>query len=342
MAETVYTDSGVANSITARIEMIRNGMDQIVKKEALTNGMTASQVLQDAFSNAKTAKIPTMDVSAAGNYDKVKGYAKGKVGIDYNEYTLQFDRGISLSIDALDTVQSGGIAEVATAAAEFMRLYMVPEIDATRISQAVAKTKTAMASHVLEESAKPTAANIISKIGDGLDAIFEERGIDSGATIYINNNLKSVLRASTEVTKVRAVDGSMRQLDLTTQSIDGNQIVFVPSARMKTAYDYGTPDGDGVGGGFTPSESATDINFLIAVPGAAQGVVALQRPKYFTADENQNADSAIFQFRICHDLIVEKNSGASGIYASVMAASSRPDDGDDSGEQTTPTTKATK
>lgn len=320
MGATVYTDSGVPNDITARIEMIRDGMDQIVKREAITNGMTASQKLQTAFAKAKTAKIPTMDVSAAGNYDRVKGYPKGNVSVDYGEYTLQYDRGLSVSIDSMDTIESGGIADVETAAAEFMRLKMVPEIDATRISQAVAKTKTADATHVVEESSALTVSDILSKIGEGLDMIYEERAIDTGATIYVNNNLKKVLRGTTEVQKVRSVDGSMRSLDLSTNSIDGNQVVYVPSARMKTAYDYTSPDDTGAGGGFAPSSSADDINFLIVAPGCAQGVVALMKPKYFTADENQNADAAVFQFRICHDLIVEKNSGASGIFASVNAS----------------------
>ena len=337
---TSYTDDNLPNSIATRIEQIRNGMDQIAVREALTNEMIAGEVLRKAFENAKTAKIPTMDVSAAGNYSPTDGYPRGVVEVTEAEYTLKYDRGISYSIDSLETIQSGQIASIAEAASNFMRYKMVPEIDATRISQAVAKTKTALASHVVTETAALTKADILTKIGDGLDKIFDDRGIDTGMTIFVNNNLKGILRNSTEITKVRSVDGSTRALDLSTMSIDGNAIKYIPSSRMMSAYNYTSPDGaDGSGGGFAPSSTAQSINFLIVAPGCAEGVVVLQRAKYFTPDENQRADAHLFQFRICHDLIVKKNSGAPGIYASLAPASTREPE---SGEQGTEQTLATK
>lgn len=320
MAAT-YSSGGVENTISARVEMLTNGLDQIVKREALTNGLNASKEIQDAFGRAKSAKIPTIAMDGLGNYDKVKGYPVGATTVTWEEYTLAYDRGLEIDIDRLDVLQTDGIMTAAAVGAQLMRQHVIPEIDATRLSGMVAKTKAADATHVVEETAAPTAANLLTKIGAGLDMIYEERGVDSGATIFMNNNLKGILRSSTEYTKVRNVSGTP-SIDLTTESIEGNSIVWVPSARMKTAYTYGTPGSTTSDkGGFSPASSAQNINFVIVAPGSAQGVTVFSKPKYYSADEYQDKDSEVLKYRIFHDIIVEKNSGASGIYAHTGKAS---------------------
>lgn len=323
MAAGIYSSEGVANTINARTEMIRNRMDQIVKKELVTADMNADQAIIDAFGQAKTASIPTMSVAGLGDYDKVKGYPMGATTVTWESYTLSYDRGVCIDIDKVEELQSGGVASAAMAAAIEAREHVIPEVDATRISQTVKKVKTADATHVVESATALTASNIISEIGKGLDMIFEEWGTDSGATIYLNHNLRAILRGSTEVTKVRHVDGGSRSLNLETNDIDGNIIKFVPSARMKTEYTYydGVTDGE-TAGGFTPASGAGDVNFLICAPGCAQGVTIFSKSKFLSA-EQQKKDADSFMFRLYHDVIVTKNRGVQGIYASVKTASSR-------------------
>ena len=223
-------------------------------------------------------------------------------------------------VDKVDEIQSGGVATAAMAAAIEAREHVIPEVDATRISQTVSKVKTADSTHVVESSTALTAGNIISEIGKGLDLIFEEWGTDSGATIYLNNNLRAILRGSTEITKVRHVDGGSRTLNLETNDIDGNLIKFVPSARMKTAYTYydGVTDGE-TSGGFAPASGAGDVNFLICAPGCAQGITIFSKSKFLSA-EMQKKDADSFMFRLYHDVLITKNRGVQGIYASVKTA----------------------
>lgn len=322
MAAGIYSSEGVANTIAARTEMIRTRMDQIVKKELVTADMNADPVIVEAFGQTKTASIPTMTVAGLGDYDKVKGYPMGSMGVTWESYTLAYDRGICIDVDKVDEIQSGGVATAAMAAAIEAREHVIPEVDATRISQTVSKVKTYDSTHVVESSTALTAGNIISEIGKGLDLIFEEWGTDSGATIYLNNNLRAILRGSTEVTKVRHVDGGSRALNLETNDIDGNLIKFVPSARMKTAYTYydGVTDGE-TSGGFTPASGAGDVNFLICAPGCAQGITIFSKSK-FLSSEMQKKDADSFMFRLYHDVLITKNRGVQGIYASVKTAAS--------------------
>lgn len=314
MAAT-YSGSGVANDIDAITKMISSKMDQIVKKEAVTAGMNASAEIVQAFNGAKTAKIPTLSVSGLGDYDTVKGYPVGSASVKWETYTLAYDRALKVDIDRREGIETDGIAATANVAAVLTREQIIPEIDAARLSGIVSKTKTFDATHVVEDTAAPTKANILEKIYTGLDTIYEERGSDTGATIYMSNSMKNVLRSSTEYQKVRQVSG-VNGVNLTTEDIDGNPIVYVPDARMKTAYTFGTPGSTSSDkGGFAPATDAQPIHFVIVAPGCAQGVTVFGDTKFISKDVNQLKDADSIMYRIYHDVLVEKNSGASGIYA---------------------------
>lgn len=315
-----YSGSGVANDVTAIITQITSGMDEIIMKETVTAGMTASQDILDAFGRSATAKLATMTTSGLGNYDTVKGYPMGQAVLKWEEYTLAYDRAIMIDIDRKEKIQTDGLMSTATTAANLMRQQVVPEIDATRISQTVKKTKAADASHVATEQ-EITVDNILTKVGEGIDVVYEDYGVDTGLTIYMSNKLRNVLRGSKEITKVKQVSG-VPALDLTTNSIDGNTIQWVPSFRMGTEYVYGEPNASGVGGGISKAASTADINFLIVAPGCAQGVAVISNPKYIDADVNQRKDADSLMYRVHHDVIVQKNGGAAGIYASVGATPS--------------------
>lgn len=314
MAAT-YSGVGVANDIDTITKMISTKMDQIIKKESVTAGMNASEEIIAAFNGAKTAKIPTITTSGLGDYDTVKGYPEGTATVKWETYELTYDRALKIDIDRLEGIQTDGVATTANVAADLTRAQIIPEIDAARLSGIVSKTKAADATHVVEDATAPTKANILSKIYAGLDTIYEERGTDSGATIYVSNSMKSVLRDSSEYQKVRQISG-VPNIDLTTEAIDGNTIVYVPDARMKTAYTYGTPGSTSTDkGGFTPTSTAQPIHFAIVAPGCAQGVVVFGSTKFISREDNQTKDADSVMYRIYHDVIVEKNSGASGIYA---------------------------
>lgn len=339
MAAGIYSDKGVANEIATRTEQIRTRMDQIVKKGLITADMNADPTIVEAFGMAQTASLPTMSTSGLGDYDEDQGYPVTPLKVTMQNYTLDHDRGVCIDVDRKQQIQSGGVASAATAAAILSREKIIPEIDAARISDTVTKVKANDSTHVVESATALTAANIISEIGKGLDMIFEEWGTDSGATIYLNHSLRAILRGSTEVTKVRNIQDGGRSLNLETNDIDGNIIKFVPSARMKTAYTYydGVTDGE-TDGGFVPASGAGDINFLICAPGCAQGVVVFSDSKYLPA-QYQKKDADSFMFRIYHGVVVTKNQGTQGIYASVKTAGSREPE---SGEQTTVATASVK
>ena len=324
MAAGAYTDpNGQANSVALRTEMITGKMDEIIAVEAKTNGMTADPAFVQATSQANVFKVATLSTSGLGDYDKQKGYPRGTATLEWNSYELKHDRGVVLDIDRLDQAQSGGLASTGSMAAYLTRNQIIPEIDATRIAGVYSAVNTSRSSNVKASATALAKTDILSAIEEGIDTIANKWAVDSGYTIYVNMNLKSTLRGSSEFQRVRDIAGGVAGIETGIESIDGNRIVYVPSERMKTAYTYndGVTDGE-TAGGFAPASGAGDVNFMILAPGVANGVVSVNAEKYITKEVNQIKDADALYVRLYHDVIVTKESTV-GAYVSVKTAADR-------------------
>lgn len=324
MAASYTSPDSAANDITTRVEMITSRMDEIIEKELLTGAMTPDSALIQATGRAGEVKLATIDCSGLGNYDKQKGYQFGSVNLEWNDYKLAHDRGVVLDIDRLEQDQTGGLASTGALAARLVRGYINPEIDATRISgvyAAINGDTTLKTTNLATETL--TAAGVLSAIEKGIDQIAEVWPQNSGYTIYISTAVKTLLRSSSEYTKVKDISAGSGRLSTDVTEIDGNDVVWVPQFRMKTAYTYQDIDStSSTDGGIAPTSAAQDINFLIVAPGVANGLVTVNAEKYITKEFNQRKDADSLYVRVYHDVIVPKNA-AVGAYVSVAPSSAR-------------------
>ena len=312
-----YTGNWVQNDITEITKQLTDAMDKAFEFEAKTAGMTADPRLVDATSNSKTIKLATPSVEGAGNYSVTKGWPQKKATLTWESYTLTHDRGAAFLIDALENSQSGGLASIATMSAEFMRTQMIPEIDAVRLAKVA---DTAVTKSQVTESETLSKSDIVTKITDALDDLYERTGIDSGNTIYMNINLRKILNASTEYQKVRDVVGNGTGLLTTTDSINGNPIVWVPAARMHSKVTLN--EGDSDAGGFTGAGSP--INFEIVAPGHVQGLNSYSSITMLPKGSHTEGDGDFWAYRIYYDCVIPKNKQV-GVYASLSATHNEPE-----------------
>lgn len=310
------------NDLAQITKFMTDKMDQIIAIEAKTNGMTADPAFVQATSTAGVVKLATMETTGLGNYDKVKGYPVGGVQLTWQEYTLENDRAISATIDRRDQQITGGLVTAAAALAETMRRQVVPEIDATRIAKLwyVLNANNSANSNVVTEAA-PTKANIISKLTDGINAVADATGIEDGMTIYVSSALRTALDTSSEVTLNRDVQNGSQNFNNAIRQFRGNNLIFVPAARMKTKIDLNDgftsvyPDDSDIAGdeldytkyGFKDGSGAKEIQFFITTPGVANAVTTINATKIIPAEVNQKFDGDTYMYRIFHDLIVPKN-----------------------------------
>lgn len=307
---------GVANNIAKITEYLTNAMDNLFAAEAKTVRMTADPALVDATARSKTVKLATVLTKGAGDYDPAKGWPMNSGSLTWEDYTLRYDRGTSFLVDALETAHTSGIGSAALIASEFLRTKMIPEIDAVRIATA----SKAAADANQKDTATPTKANIITKLTEALDDIYDRTGIDEGMTIYMNNSLKSILGLSSEFQRTKDIAGNGESLNTRATSINGNPIVFVPSSRMYT--EVTLQDGTSsqqTDGGYIPKTGANAVNFLIAAPNTAQGIVSYSNVTIRPNGQHTRGDGDFWAYRIYHDCIIPENK-VGGLFVSLGAA----------------------
>lgn len=307
-----YTSNWPANDIGKITQYITESMDKIFVHDLKTAGMRADPMMVEKGRNAKTVLLATPMTAGAGNYSATKGWPQSKSSLEWNPYTLRYDRGASFLVDSLETSQSGGLASIGLVGGEFIRQKMVPEIDATRIATAAGIAAEAGFKAEGETLQKGT---ILSKITDAIDDIFDRTGIDTGITIYLNNKLKSTLEGSTEYQRTKSIDSQGRNLDQYVESINGNPVVFVPSHRMYSKiilHEGGTDDG-----GF--DNAGSEINFLLAAPNTAQGIIAYNNVVALPKGSHTEGDGDFYAYRIYHDCICPINKRA-GLYVSLKSS----------------------
>lgn len=319
-----YTnDIGPTNSLESRVVMLTNIMDEVITQEVKTGAMTANSAMIEATHEANKFKVATATTQGLGDYSKTLGYPMGSATLKWQEYTLRYDRARGFMLDNIDIMQTGGLASATYMFSEFMRQKVVPEIDSLRIAgvaqRAIEKNPDGVA-----YSQALTTANIIAKLREGLNVIFQKYHTRTGNIIYMDYAYKSVLESSKEFTNVRTIAGAGTgsNIDMWVDAIDGNTIVWVPTAYMKTSFDL--QDGNTSGeedGGVVASADAKSINFLITAPGVCNGIVSVQSEKFIPKEQNILADADFIALRIYHDVIV-MDEQCPGLYMSIAEASS--------------------
>ncbi|MBQ7620823.1 MAG: hypothetical protein IJV02_00210 [Candidatus Methanomethylophilaceae archaeon] len=297
----------MTNTVNKVTEYLKSVLNDVITQESKTTALQADPEIVRATSRAGTIELPTVTTTSLGNYSG--GYAAANGSIAWTPYTLTHDRSAVFDIDRREDNETAGVFNATKIASEFVRSQVVPEIDATRIAAIVnaAATKKVVTSTNLAKNV------ILDEIGIGLETVADVTGKDEGLIIYMNRAIMSMLRSTTEVTKTRDVTSGKRTLDLGTMQIDGNQIVPVPSARMFHTLTYNAASS---AAGFTGTGV---VNFVIATPEYAQGVVAFEAPKFIAKEVNQNADADRYAYRIFHDCFVPSQK-VGGFYANIQTA----------------------
>ena len=294
----------MANNITERISYLKDTLDEIVTREAVTTAMTANPKDIKQL-DAKTFKLMSISTSGLGAY--ANGYKKGAITNTWQTITLEQDRGIRLDVEKTEELETGGLVQISRVASEFVRTEVVPEIDAYRLSKAVALCDVSM-----KETEELGASSIYTALVNGLNKIYDSFGVDHGCTVYLNMKFKSYLDLSTQVTHTVMVD-QRTGAQFTVPTINGSTIVYVPSLRMKSAYDFYDGSTDF---GFTSADDAVDVNFIIIAPGAVQAIVAINDLKIIGAENNPDGNADIFGCEILHDVFVPNNKKC-GLFVSL-------------------------
>lgn len=284
----------MANTITLR-KQYSTLLDEIYKLASLTAVLDGPNELVREGANANEILIPKMSMQGLANYNKQTGYVAGDVTLEYETKKCGYDRGRMFTIDAMDNIESAGVA-FGRLSAEFLRTQVVPELDAYRLAGYASIDGVTTVAAALDNGKNALAAlrTARSKI---------ENAEANLATCYLFIN--------------PTVLGMIEDLDTTAskKAIEGFAgIVKVPEGRFYSKIDL-TANG---AGGFAKNDSGKAINFMIVDKQTAIQYQKHTVSKIITPDQNQDADAWKFGYRTV-GIVEAYDNKKDGIYVHTAA-----------------------
>ena len=167
------------------------------------------------------------------------------------------------------------------------------------MSQPFAKIATLGENQKAAELTKDTAEDALQEA----IVTLEEKGIDaSQLLIFATPRTAQKVEKGIDRTVLNGEKGISRVIT----TYEDIPIIKVPQNRFYSAITLGED-------GYTKSEGAADVNFIVMDKAASYNFVKLNIAKLFTPDENQRIDKWQWDFRLYHDTFVLDNKRG-GIY----------------------------
>lgn len=303
------------NSIQYATVFMEELDSQLVEKS--TTGWMEGNAGQVQYNGGAEVKIPKMQMSGLGDYDRDGGFAKGAVTVTYETRKLTQDRGRTFQLDAMDVDETNFAATAGAVMREFQNTKVIPEIDAYRYSKIAEMAKTA------GKTKEYTAVvdTIFENLMNDMTAIRDAVGDGCELVIAMSAKVAGMLDLAKGGTNVLE-SGVFQQgsAELKVKEIDGCPIIRVPSARFQTKYTFmdGVTENE-TDGGFAKAEDAKAINWIIMVKSAPVAISKTDVTRIFDPMTNQNANAWKIDYRKYHDIWITDN-GMDGILVNISNA----------------------
>lgn len=261
---------------------------QKYSRELCTAGLTTNNV---QFVGSNKIKIPYLTLAGYKDHSRSGGFNRQTVTNTFLEKTLSFDRDVEFFVDSQDVDESNQAVAAANITNTFEEEHGIPETDAYRISKLITDWDAAGGT---PDTTALTTANILT-IFDGYMEAMDEAGVpQEGRVLFVTPAVQTLLKQATGIT--RYVGNGDANIQRAVRALDNVVIVPVPSARMKTAYDFTD--------GFTPAVGAKDINLILAQP---KSIIACDKHSYiklWAPGSTTLGDGWLYQNRKHYDLFV--------------------------------------
>lgn len=282
----------MANTINYA-EQFSQFLVQKYEAEQRSFGLTQSNP-QVQWLNAKTIKLPVVSLTGYKDHTRTIGFNSGNLTNTWEAKTLAFDRDVEFFVDAMDVDETNLVASVANIQTVFEREQAIPETDAYRFSKLFSEfTKKGGTVN----TTTLTTSNFLDWFDEAMCSMDDKGVPEEGRLLYLTPAMFKIAKNAQGLTRFMSVNPNSGVVNRKIWDLDDVQIIKVPSARMKTAYDFSE--------GFTPASSAGQINCIAVHP---DSVVARERYAYIKmfapGTDSRTGDGYIYQNRKYGDLFV--------------------------------------
>jgi len=249
-------------------------LDEAYKLASLTSKLDTASELIRYTQGSREVVVPKMTLQGLADYDRASGYVGCEASLTLETLTMNYERGRMFSIDSMDNEETAGVA-YGRLAGEFLRSYVVPEIDAVRFATYAALAGT----H--PSDANISAAGWYALVSAAQVAMTEAEVPESDRHLFITaTGHADILNKGLTESKVFFDNFA--------------SVTVVPQARF---YEAVTLAASGAGG-YSRTTGANNINFLIVHKPAVIQVLKHQDAKIINPQQNQDADAWKFGYRV--------------------------------------------
>jgi hypothetical protein len=271
------------NYVTKFSNQLRDLYGQELTCDALYHSNTDIQI-----NGAKDIKIPTLSVS--GYKDHVRGslgFSAGTYENNFETKTLDHDRSIEFAVDPMDVDETDTVLSLANIQSRFEKTQAIPELDCYTYSKLYSEAVRVGAS---VKTTALTSANILSDFDENLEKL-EDIGVPlDRVVLFCTPQYKKLLKNAEGIQRTLdiknggGIDRRVHTLD------DITNIVTVPSARFKTAFNFTD--------GCVADSTAKAIDYILVDPEAQVSRVKYSYIHLFApGSDSRTADNYLYQNR---------------------------------------------
>ena len=292
----------MANAITTITKYLPL-LDQVYAFASVSSILDTPNALVRETADAKTVLIAQTSMSGLGDYSRADGFVAGDLTLTWKPYTFEYDRGRTFQIDAMDDMETMGLA-FGSLAGEFVRVKVTPEIDAIRFAKYATNAGTTVAATLTNKTA-------VSAIATAEVDMEEKEVALNNCVLFMTPTVYGYVKDDTEHFQRTLVPSENPNRNF--GSFDEMPIAKVPQTRFYTAVDTLSGKDGEAAGGYAKAEGAKDINFMIIDRASVIQLIKHGKIRVFDPDTNQSADAYKVDYRIYHDAWVLENK-KNGIY----------------------------
>lgn len=253
------------------------------------------------FINAQTIKLPKITVSGYKDHNRSSmGFNAGTIANEWEPKKLTHDRDIEFALDPMDVDESNLTVEIANVQNVFETEQAIPERDSYRYSKLYSEAVAYKANGAVVDTIALTAANILTWFDNQME-IMDDKGVPSeGRILYVTPAINKLLKNADGVGRNINVSSNNGKIDRRVYSLDDVKIVKVPSARLKTKYNFTD--------GCVPADDAKQINIILIHPSCQVTRQKYAYMKLFTpGTDSRTADKYVYQTREYGDTFLIQN-----------------------------------
>lgn len=216
-----------------------------LKFEALYNTSRTS-TNRFRYLRGKTIEISTLTVTGMTDRDRDNiEWAERRHSNEWTAYTLSHDRNWDTNIDPQDIDETNMVLSIANISRVFVTEQLIPELDKYMASKLYADLDDAGATFNTDAITDgDSALEVFDKLMENLD---EAEVPDEGRIAYVTPEIHRFLKEALNASRSLGRTTSITDINRVISRLDEVELVKVPSARMKTDYDFTEGAVEGVG-----------------------------------------------------------------------------------------------